>query len=80
MKGPWAAWVEDKNQEIGVWFPHTDFITTYRVRNAGKGNVSYVAPLQTFALKPGLAFEYETVLAIGSLEQIRGAFKKLGDG
>ena len=77
---PWAAWVDGDGQGLGMWFPHTDFATTYRVRNAGAdgvGDCSYLAPLQTFALKPGLVFEYETVLAIGSAEQIRAIFTKL---
>jgi hypothetical protein len=77
LSEPWAAWVDGEGQGIGVWFPHTDFATTYRVRDTGVGNCSYIAPLQTFALKPGLVFDYEVVLAIGSAEQIRAAFTKL---
>lgn len=77
---PWAAWVDADGQGLGVYFPHTDFATTYRVRNAGADAVadcSYIAPLQTFALKPGLTFEYEVVLATGTVEQIRAIFSKL---
>ena len=74
---PWAAWVDADGQGLGVYFPHTDFATTYRVRGTGTGDCSYLAPLQTFALKPGLVFEYETVLAIGAVEQIRAIFTKL---
>ena len=77
---PWAAWVDAEGQGLGVYFPHTDFATTYRVRNAGADGVadcSYIAPLQTFALKPGLVLEYEAVLATGTAEQIRAVFTKL---
>ena len=74
---PWAAWVDGEGQGLGVYFPHTDFATTYRVRDTGPGDCSYIAPLQTFALKPGLVFDYETVLAIGNVEQIRAIFTKL---
>ncbi len=74
---PWAAWVDGHDEGIGLYFPHTDYATTYRVRDAGIGNVSYIAPVQSFALRPGLVFEYETVLAIGTLEEIRAAFYKL---
>ena len=77
---PWAAWVDGDGQGLGVYFPHTDFATTYRVRNAGADGVadcSYIAPLQTFALKPGLVFEYEVVLATGNVGQIRAIFTKL---
>ncbi len=74
---PWAAWVDHEGQGVGVYFPHTDFATTYRVRDTGPGDCSYLAPLRTFALKPGLVFDYEAVLAIGSAEQIRAIFTKL---
>ena len=74
---PWAAWVDAEGQGIGLYFQHTDFATTYRVSDTGVGDCSYIAPLQTFALKPGLVFEYETVLAIGTVDQIRAIFGKL---
>jgi hypothetical protein len=77
---PWAAWVDAEGEGLGVFFSHADFATTYRVHNAGAdaiANCSYIAPLQTFALKPGLVFEYEAVLATGTAEQIRAVFTKL---
>ena len=73
----WAAWVDGHDQGIGLYFPHTDTATTYRVRDAGAGNVSYIAPVLSFALKPGLVFDYETVLAIGTVDQIRAVFTRL---
>lgn len=74
---PWAAWVDAADQGLGIYFPHTDFATTYRVRDTGIGNCSYIAPIKTFSLKPGLIFEHETVLALGTVEQIRAVFSKL---
>ncbi len=74
---PWAAWVDAAGQGLGAYFPYTDFATTYRVTGTGVGDCSYLAPLQTFALKPGLVFEYEVVLALGTAEQIRAVFQKL---
>lgn len=74
---PWAAWVDAKDEGLGIWFPHADFATVYRVRDSGVGDVSYIAPLQTLALTPGLVVEHETVLMIGSLEQIRATVGKL---
>ena len=60
-----------------MFFPHTTEATCYRYRGGGKSNCSYIAPIQTFALKPGLVFEYEVVLAIGTADQIRAVFGKL---
>ena len=74
---PWCAWVDQNDHGLGLFMPHTSEVTCYRVRNGNKGDCSYLAPIQTFALKPGLVFEYEVVLTIGSLEEIRVAFAKL---
>lgn len=74
---PWCVWVDAKDQGLGLFMPHTTQATCYRVRNGNKGDCSYLAPIQTFALKPGLVFEYEVVLTIGSLEEIRAALAKL---
>lgn len=74
---PWIAWVDNKDSGLGLWCPHAKEATCYRVREGNRGDVSYIAPLQTFALKPGLVFEYEVVLAIGTVEQIRAVFGKL---
>ncbi|MDP1592241.1 MAG: hypothetical protein Q8M07_31055 [Prosthecobacter sp.] len=70
---PWCAWVDANDHGLGLFMPHTDQATCYRVRNGNKGDCSYLAPIQTFALKPGLVFEYEVVLMIGSLAEIRAA-------
>ena len=73
---PWCAWVNQDGQGIGMFFPHTMEATCYRFRGGGKSDCSYIAPIQTFALKPGLVFEYEVVLATGTTEQIRAVFGK----
>ena len=74
---PWAAWVNADGQGLGLYCPHTDVATTYRVLQTGVADCSYISPLQTFALKPGLVFEYDIVLAIGNVDQIRTVFTKL---
>ena len=74
---PWLAWVDAVGQGIGIYAPHTDFATVYRVRDTGKGDVSYAAPLQTFGLKAGLVFEYDSALIIGTVEEIRAVCTKL---
>lgn len=73
----WAAWEAADGQALGIWFPHTDTATVYRVRETGAGDCSYIAPLQTLALKPGLVVEHETILATGTVEQIRKVFRAL---
>lgn len=75
---PWIAWVNARDSGLGLYLPHVKEATTYRVRNGNAGDCSYLAPLQTFALKPGLIFEYEVTLAIGTVEQLRSVFGKLG--
>lgn len=78
LGAPWCAWVGgDEEEGLGLFMPHTTQATCYRVRNGNRGDCSYVAPIQTFALKPGLVFEYEVILAIGDLEQLRQVFAKL---
>lgn len=74
---PWAAWVDARDRGIGIFFPHAELVTSYRVADTGVGNCSYLAPLQTWALQPGMIFEFEVVLTLGSAEQIRAAFAKL---
>ena len=74
---PWCAWVDASDNGIGLFMPHTKTATCYRVRNGNEGDCSYLAPIQTFALKPGLVFEYEVVLTLGTLKEMLAALGKL---
>lgn len=74
---PWCAWVDASDNGLGLYMPHATQATCYRVRNGNRGDCSYLAPIQTFALKPGLVFEYEVVLMPGSLEEMQAVFAKL---
>ena len=76
-KEPWLAWVDGAQEGVGVYFPGTDFLTAYRVRNGNKGDVSYAAPLRTLALTPGYELEYRVVLVLGKLDRMRQAFSAL---
>lgn len=76
-KEPWLAWVDVAQDGVGVFFPGTDFLTAYRVRNGNKGDVSYAAPLRTLALTPGYELEYRVVLVLGKLDRMRQAFASL---
>ncbi|HEY1081089.1 MAG TPA: hypothetical protein VGE29_02445 [Prosthecobacter sp.] len=71
---PWVAWVNERDRGVGLHIPHAEDITAYRVRHGNRGDCSYLAPIQTFSLKPGLVFEYEVSLAIGSLDEFRQWF------
>jgi hypothetical protein len=74
---PWCAWVDQTGQGIGMFFPHAHEATCYRFRGGGKSNCSYIAPIQTFSLRPALVFEYHITLALGTPDQIRSTFQKL---
>jgi hypothetical protein len=75
---PWAAYAKPDGQAFGILFPHSVQATCYRYEEASKvSDCSYIAPLQTFTLTQGLVFDYEIVLAIGTVEQIRTVFAKL---
>lgn len=76
---PWCAWVDKDGRGIGLYFPHAREATTYRYRDGGVSDCSYIAPIQIFALKPGRVFEYDVALAIGTAEQVRAAFRRLAE-
>jgi len=72
---PWAAWVDKEDQGLGILFPGTSELTCYRVRHGhAQADCSYLAPIRTLALTPGLVVEYEVVLALGGLEEMRQRF------
>ncbi|MDD3108142.1 MAG: hypothetical protein PHV49_02895 [Alistipes sp.] len=75
----WAAYVDDAGWGIGVYTPGTELMTSYRFegdRQVGPkaGACSYFAPLRTFSITPGMIFEYDVYITIGSVEQIRARF------
>lgn len=76
---PWCAWVDEQGTGVGIYFPHAKKATCYRFRGGGKSDCSYIAPVQTFALTPGLEFSYEVVLALGTTDQLRARFFKLSE-
>ena len=72
---PWAAWVDAQDRGLGILFPGTRSLTCYRVRQGqGKADCSYLAPIRTLALSPGLVVEYEVVLALGEVADLRQRF------
>jgi hypothetical protein len=84
---PWVAYRAADGDCIGLMVPVAQQITCYRVDAVGKAACSYVAPITTFALTPGLKFEYDWFLAMGAIESIRDRFfrrferwRQMGDG
>lgn len=75
LAAPWFAWVNAKDEGLGVLAPRCKMATCYRV--PGTAACSYAAPLDTFALTPGLKVEHEVWLTAGSLEDIRERFARL---
>jgi hypothetical protein len=78
----WAAWVNEENWGLGVYVPGADRATFYRFGTdaGGKDACSYVAPLKTFAIEPGLEWSYEAWLALGTVDQLRERFDILHKG
>ena len=76
----WAGFIGPDGRGVGVLFPGTDKITTYRF--AGKdgpkgGGCSYFAPIRTMSITPGFVFEYSIYLTIGSADEMRARFKPI---
>jgi hypothetical protein len=72
---PWAAWVDAEDRGLGILFPGTTRLTCYRVREGNaKADCSYLAPIRTLALTPGTVVEYEVVIGLGTVEELRKRF------
>lgn len=72
----WAAYVNTNDFGVGVLVPVADSLTCYRFGDGKRehGSCSYFAPVKSFAITPGLKFEYDVWLTIGSAEEIRNRF------
>ncbi len=75
----WAAYVDQEGNGIGVYVPGTSEATSYRFRGGSGSDCSYIAPLRTFALTPGLSFSYTAFFTLGDVETIRRRFVELHD-
>ncbi|MCU0795630.1 MAG: hypothetical protein MUF31_06805 [Akkermansiaceae bacterium] len=76
----WAGFVGPDGRGVGVFFPGTDRITTYRhpgPPGPKGGGCSYFAPIRTMAIEPGTDFSYQIHLTIGSAEEMRARFAKV---
>ena len=75
----WAAYVNTNNFGVGAFVPVADELTCYRFGDGQRehGSCSYFAPLKRFAITPGLQFDYDVWLTIGSAKEIRQRFGKI---
>ena len=73
----WAAYVDENDRGVGAYVPVAKEITSYRYKGGSGSDCSYFAPLATFAVKPGLTFEYDAYLAIGTSAEMRAAFDEV---
>lgn len=78
----WAAFVDDRDWGLGIFFPGTTEVTCYRAPGkpgpAGSG-CSYLAPIRTLAITNGFKLEYDVFLTIGTVEELRGRFRSLAE-
>jgi hypothetical protein len=76
----WAAYIGPDGRGLGVYFPGTKEITSYRYEGKpgpqGMG-CSYFAPIRTMAITPGFRHDYSIHLMAGTPEEIRAAFGKI---
>ena len=75
----WSAYVNDAGWGIGVYTPGTADMTMYRYGDgtlAGPtgSHCSYFSPVRTMSITPGLVFEYDVYLTIGTVNEIRSVF------
>jgi hypothetical protein len=77
----WVAWVNSQNTGVGIFSPVARELTCYRFGASPQapGACSYSAPLVKFAITPGIHFEYEMALTLGTPEEMRAEFAKLKD-
>lgn len=76
----WAGFIGEDGRGVGVYFPGTDRITTYRYPGPPGpegGGCSYFAPIRTMAITPGMDFSYEIHLTIGSAAEMRERFAEI---
>ena len=73
----WVAYVDSKDFGVGAYVPIANELTCYRFLGGSGSDCSYVAPISTFALKPGLKFSYDAYFAVGSPGQMREQFSEV---
>ena len=70
----WAAYIGEDGKGVGVYVPGVTEATCYRFQGGRGSDCSYIAPLRTFALRPGLIFDYDAYFTSGTADEIRNRF------
>ena len=76
----WAAYVDANRFGVGAYVPITTNLTCYRYavgRTSREGACSYFAPVVQFAITPGLEFSYDLYLTVGTVDEMRAAFRRI---
>ena len=73
----WVAYVDGRDFGVGAYVPVATEATCYRYPGKSGSDCSYVAPIQTFALTPGLRFTYDAYFSVGRLEDLRTRFYRI---
>ena len=79
MTEGWAAYVNGRDEGIGIFVPRARRLTCYRYGKSPEapGACSYLAPLDRFAITPGFVFDYRFLLSLGKVEDMRSLFGRL---
>lgn len=75
----WAAYVGDDDIGLGVYVAGVSEATCYRFEGSDASSCSYIAPIKTFALTPGLTHTYTAYFTLGNVDTIRSRFSKLNE-
>ncbi len=76
----WAAWTNEEDYGIGLFVPGTEIMLAGRYeyngsKNPANGGTSYVAPLRTMEFYSFVPFEYEYIIAAGTIDEMRATFQ-----
>ena len=77
---PWVDYVGPDGRGLGVYFPGSPQLTTYRYQGQPGpkgGGCSYFAPVRTMQIKPGFVHDYTIHLTIGTADEMRARFGAL---
>ncbi len=80
MTENWAGYFDERDRGLAVFVPGMTNLTCYRYAGPPGPNgdgCSYLAPVKNMAITPGMVFEYDVFLAIGSVSEVRETFHQL---